>query len=79
MFPSMGGTIRRKVNSPGHAIKLRFVPVSRGLPLPSPASLGWAAYPHLPPKDGSLTEAQQPAGGSGGEEQKENHRINLFG
>lgn len=48
-----GGTIRRKVNSSGHAIKLRFVPVSPGFPFPPPAFLGWAAHPHLPPRDSS--------------------------
>lgn len=74
MFPSVGGTIRRKVNSPGHAIKLRFVPVSPGFPLPSPASLGWAAHPLLPTKDSSYTEAQQPAG----KKQKDNLIINLY-
>lgn len=63
MFPSVRETIRKKVNSPGHEIKLRFVPVSPGLPLSSPASPGQAAHPHLPPKDSSLTEAQQPSGG----------------
>lgn len=52
-----GGTIRKKVNSPGHAIKLRLVPVSPGFPSPSPASLDWAAHPHLPTKDSSQTEA----------------------
>jgi len=37
-----GGTIKRKVNSPGHAVKLKPVPVSPGLPLPPPAPPGWA-------------------------------------